>query len=143
MKKLLSVTLLPLCAFSLWTSPANGDVLIIKNRACPELKLSRDDLRGLYLGTPKFVDGNLIKPIDLASGNPARGLFIKKVLGTNEDLLNNQWLIKIFSGKGEPPETAASENEALNIIKDNRFAIGYVESRELDSTFEVMHRIST
>lgn len=132
-----------LIACSIYPHLSFADVLIVKNRANTELKLNKDEVRSLYLGTPTFSEGHPIKPIDQAVGSAARTTFVRKLLNTTEDYLNNQWLIKIFSGKGEPPEVFSSDAEVLQQVKQNKYAVGYVQEASMDNNVDILYRIET
>ncbi len=67
-----------------------------------------------------------ILPIDLDLRSPVRNDFTRAVHGKSVTAIHSFWQRMIF-GKGEvPPEEKSSEQEALDYIRANPGAIGYV-----------------
>ncbi len=100
---------------------------LVVNSANPVVSLSRKEAAALFLKKAKAWDhGDPAEPIDLPEGSAVREAFSLSVLNKTVTRVNAYWQVKIFSGKGVPPQQLTSEREVLEFVKARRGAIGYV-----------------
>lgn len=110
------------------THPASAtDILIITNQSSNVEKLSRNEIRQVFLG------GTLSRkyePVNLMVGDPVRTLFNTKILGLTEGRIQAYWAQLLFSGKNEqPPKEFNSTAEMMTYIMSNHNAIGYISTK--------------
>lgn len=75
--------------------------------------------------TASWEDGVAIRPVDLEPGSAVREKFSEAILGrTTDEVIARR---KGQSGQAPPPEVA-SEQEALDIVRQDRGAIAYVST---------------
>mgnify|MGYP001770312877 CR=1 FL=1 len=80
-------------------------------------------------------------PIDQAEGSPARPQFNERVRGKNEQQLRSYWSRMIFTGKGQPPRSVASQEDVLRMVAATPGAIGYVDSKAVTGKVKVLFQV--
>jgi hypothetical protein len=101
-------------------------------------ELTVDELAQIYLRRKQhWEDGELIVPLNLASGVPQRTQFSQRVLRQSEARLADYWNRRYFDGV-MPPATLASSVAVRRYVATDRRAIGYVPAAEVDATVRVI-----
>jgi len=90
------------------------------------VEVSLPELRAVYLGRQSQLFTQNVKPIDLASGSPARAGFSRSVLGRSESALERYWIEQALMGGGLPPRQLGEDRAVLEAVRSQRGAIGYV-----------------
>ncbi len=75
-----------------------------------------------------WPDGTLVKVFVLPDNHDLHSRFANEVLGLYPYQLRRVWDRQIFSGTGQAPITASSEQEILDRIAATPGAIGYTET---------------
>ena len=100
--------------------------------------LSLDQLAQVYLRRKQhWDDGELIVPLNLATGVPQRAQFSQRVLRQSEARLADYWNRRYFDGV-MPPATLASTAAVRRYVASDRRAIGYVLATEVDASVRVI-----
>jgi ABC-type phosphate transport system substrate-binding protein len=103
-------------AGSVIVHPSNGDAL-------DDAAISR-----IFLGKSKsFPGGEQAVPINMDEGAAVTEDFNTKVLSKSSSQLKAYWSKLVFTGKGTPPTTAASDAEMIKLISANPNMIGFIE----------------
>ena len=97
-------------------------VLIVANTADRDLKLTRIEVRNLFMGEASDLALNAIA---LPPDNLTRVLFNTKVVGLTESRIQAYWAQMRFSGRKQPPREFQSEAKALEYVLANEGAVGY------------------
>ena len=97
-------------------------VLVVANTAERDLKLTRLEVRNLFMGEASNLALNAIV---LTPDNLTRVLFNTKVIGLTEAHIQAYWAQMRFSGRKRPPREFPSEAEALQYVLANEGAVGY------------------
>lgn len=106
-------------------TPAGYKVVV--NSANAVSTLSRQTLSQIFLKkTTTWTNGDTVAPVDQATDAPSRRAFSKTILGRAPYEVAAYWNQMIFSGRGLPPPTKASDSEVLAFVRNNVNAIGYV-----------------
>jgi hypothetical protein len=113
-------------------SAFGADIYVI---AGPDVKLSAEDIRELYLGDKEFSGGVRLVPVD---NQAALSEFVVKALGMNPQRYNTLWVKKAFRDALNPPAVKASDFEVLEFVKRTRGAVGYVSSVPRDKEISVI-----
>jgi hypothetical protein len=122
-----------LLAASLGCGSALGaDIYVI---AGPDVKLSSDDVRELYLGDKEFSGEVRLVPVD---NQAALSEFVVKALGMNPQRYNILWVKKAFRDALNPPAVKTGDFEVLEFVKRTRGAVGYVSSVPRDKEVSVV-----
>jgi ABC-type phosphate transport system substrate-binding protein len=103
------------------------DYKVVVNSANTVSTLSRDSVSRIFLKkTTTWPNGQTVAPVDQATNAPSRIAFSKAILGRATNEVAAYWNQIIFSGRGLPPPTKATDSEVLAFVHDNPNAIGYV-----------------
>lgn len=101
-------------------------------------ELSVDELAQIYLRRKqRWEDGEIIVPLNLASGLPHRAQFSQRVLHQTEARLADYWNRRYFDGV-MPPATLASTAAVRRYVASDNRAIGYVPAAEVDASVRVV-----
>jgi len=118
---------------SLACAAARGaDIYVIAN---PQVKLSPEDVREIYLGDKEFSGDVRLAPVD---NQAALAGFVVKALGMNLQRYSTLWVKKAFRDALTPPAVKATDFEVLEFVKRTRGAVGYVSSVPRDKDVVVV-----
>jgi len=73
-------------------------------------------------------NGAIVLPVDLPADSPVRDAFSRRVLSKSVSSIKAYWQQQIFSGREIPPPEKTGEADALEFVRSNAAAIGYVSS---------------
>lgn len=119
--------------------PAAAEMAVIVNKDNPLTAISTTEIEMIYLGKKKlFEDGVAAVPVDLPAESPVRQEFFATVLGKDGESYRLYWVRMIFSGKGQPPVTLKSEEEAVRFVAGNKGGIAFVDSGGIASGVKVI-----
>ena len=97
-------------------------VLVVANTAERDLKLTRIEVRNLFMGEASNL---ALDAIALPPDNLTRVLFNTKVMGLAESRIQAYWAQMRFSGRKRPPREFEDEAAALRYVLANEGAVGY------------------
>src|SRR5512139_3141896 len=75
--------------------------------------------------TDKWPDGTAALPVDQAVSSRVRAAFSEAVHQRSAAAVDAFWQKQIFSGRGLPPVTQASDAQVLAFVRANPGAVGY------------------
>ena len=102
---------------------------VVVNAANPTSALSRDAIARLFLKkSNSWPGGKPAIPIDQPTSAEPRQAFTKGVLQQDTNDVVAYWNRVIFSGRGRPPLTKASDAEVIAYVRANPDAVGYVRA---------------
>ena len=118
---------------------ARADVVAVVSAKSPVAHLTRTEVADLFLGrSSHFPDGGHAVPIDQAEGTPARDEFYVTFTGKSAAQLKAYWSKIIFTGRGQPPRTAANDVEVRKVVAANPNAIAYLQRGAVDASVKVL-----
>jgi hypothetical protein len=103
-----------------WTSHA--DVYLIAN---PDMKLTADEAKEVFLGEKQLAGSVKIVPVDNAG---AQAEFLDKVFKMDSAKYKLLWAKKGFRDGLNAPAMKSSDVEVLGVVKSTPGALGYVTS---------------
>lgn len=108
------------------TAPVLAEDLFVISH--PEVLLTSEDIREIFLGEKQFTGSVKIVPVD---NNAAQGTFLSKVVKIDTARYNTTWAKKGFRDGLTQPVIKSGDAEVVNFVKSTPGAIGYVtiESR--------------
>src|SRR2546426_2769357 len=109
-----------------------ADIYVI---ASPDVRLSPEDVRELYLGDKEFSGEVRLVPVD---NQAALSEFVVRALGMNPQRYNTLWVKKAFRDALNPPAVETNDFEVLEFVKRTRGAVGYVSSVPRDKEIRVV-----
>lgn len=118
---LVAVILLPLLA-------AGGEVTFIGNPSLTVSKLSKKDVRNIFLGKKTTWDDNTKIVFVIQEDTPTHEAFLEKYLRKSPSQFKRYWKDKVFTGKGSLPQAFASEQNLIKFVSETKGALGYVSA---------------
>jgi ABC-type phosphate transport system substrate-binding protein len=105
----------------------------------PITTLSKSQVADIFLGRrTRFPDASSAVPIDQTEGSAARDEFYTRIADMSPAQVKAFWSKIIFTGRGQPPRTVASDTEAKKALVANPNAIGYIDQSLVDSSVRVV-----
>jgi ABC-type phosphate transport system substrate-binding protein len=118
------------------------ELVVIVNRANPTVELTHRQLVNLYMGrTQHYPNGTPALPVDQAPDSKARQFFYQTLVGKRVADVNAYWAKLLFTGRASPPRSLENAEMVLQVVRENRDVIGYIESKYLDDTVKVVRHI--
>ena len=134
MKKLIGAFLISAYA----SINAVADVVVVVHPS-NSATLSGKDVQRIFLGKEKkFSTGNESIPVNHAAGENLRTQFDEDVLGRSTAQISAYWSKLVFTGKGIPPKEVTSDQEVIDLIKQNQSVIGYIDSASVTADVKVV-----
>ncbi len=116
-----------------------ADVVVVVSSRSPVAVLTKNQVADIFLGkTVRFPDGSLAVPIDQKEGSPQRDEFYAAFTGKSPAQVKSHWTKIIFTGRGQPPMTAANSTEVRQLTAANPQAISYIERNAVDGSVRVL-----
>ncbi len=134
MKKHFVFGLAVMAAFALITGGAVNsavaeEIFVFTNKAVPDSSISQAELKNIFLGKKvRWADNQRIDCV-AQKDTSCHESFLQQYIQKNPFQFNNYWKKQIFTGKGQPPRTFASEQELIDYVSRTSGAIGYSCSR--------------
>lgn len=118
-----------------------ADIVVIVNPANQDA-ISKADVRRMYMGkTSQFPNGIKVKAVNYDAENTIRHAFDKALLKRDSAQIQALWAKLVFTGQGVPPNVLSSSQEALEFVKANPDAIGYVSEGEVSADVKVLFKL--
>jgi ABC-type phosphate transport system substrate-binding protein len=116
---------------------AVADVAVIVHPA-NNSAFDQSAIERLFLGkNSQFPDGSEAITLNISSGTAVDD-FNSAVLGRSTAQVKSYWSKQIFTGKGSPPKEVGSEASVLDLVANNKNAIGYVDAANVTSDVKVV-----
>jgi ABC-type phosphate transport system substrate-binding protein len=136
----LTLTIVTILALLFSASARADDIVVIVNKDNPNA-VDLAYVARIYTGaTMRWPDGSPVFALDQAEDSAARAQFASAVVGRSVPALRGIWSQNIFAGKGLPPKVASPDSEMKRLVAQNRHAIGYVLSSQVDDSVRVVGR---
>lgn len=100
-------------------------IIIIVNANGPLVHISASDIRDIYMGEIKFVQGIRILPIHYPEGH-VKDIFLSQVLGQSSKAYRLHWTKKVFQEGLTLPAIKSNPREIVELVETQPGAIGYV-----------------
>jgi len=132
MKTILATIALVLVTTLSFAGTSREVILVIVNKENAASRLTRDDLRPIYLTTKlQWPDGKHIAAYDFPDGDATRNGFNAAVLGLDPDRVARYWIDRKIRGGERPPPKLPTASAAIAAVTRNPGAVAYVLSTEL------------
>lgn len=120
-----------------------ADIAVVVNSENDLTSLDKRQVTDLFLGRyVAFPNGIAALPLDHPVDSNLREQFYKQLTGKTVPQINAYWAKLIFSGRATPPRVAGSANDVLDMIKNNKNAIAYIDSDKVDASVKTVLVIS-
>ncbi len=102
---------------------------IITNKSNPVNKLSKSEIRNIYLGnTITWKNNRKIQIVDYNSESELREDFSNSYLFLSPNKVSMIWLKVTLSGKVSPPKILYKVKDVIKFVSEYEDAIGYVDN---------------
>lgn len=115
---------------------AFADVIVIANRDVPEDTLSQKDVQEIFLGKKVQWSDHSRVHCAVVGDDQVHGKFLKLYVKLSKMDWKIYWKRMVFTGRGLPPETRASEAELIEYISRTKGSVGYISSEGMPEKSE-------
>lgn len=127
---------------TVFSAPALAETVVIVNPHKAVTELSREQVVDIYLGNKQHVsDSSTVIPIDLPADSRTRSDFYQKLVKKSVAQINAYRARLLFTGQTTPPMVLGSSKSVMKTVSENRDAIAYIDSEDLDSSVKVVFRL--
>ena len=133
---MITILLISLCSVSLCCA---SEILIIVNQNNEISLLEKEQIIDLYMGRyQNFPNGEAAFPIDQQPTSEIRKIFYRKLVNKSVVQMNAYWAKLLFTGRCSPPRVMSDSDAVKKAVQENKGAIGYINSTELDDSVKVI-----
>ena len=119
--------------------PAQAEIVVVVASNNPVGALTANEVNDLFLGrSNRFPNGQLASPIEQSEGSNAQLEFYQRILQRTPAQMKAHWSKLVFTGRGEPPPSVASDSAMIDALSADPGAVGYVDSSSLDDRVKVV-----
>lgn len=120
------------------SAQADEGVVVIAN--APLRGVDAEAIKRIYGGRMVELDGQPLRPVQLAAGQPLRRRFASAVLLQSDEDFIAYWTVRRYIGKGAPPRELSSSAEVIAHVQHTPGAIGYIDAADLKPGLHVLLR---
>lgn len=106
-------------------SAEGHNVKVVASPGFPVDTLTRNEIKEIFLGKKKHIDGQSINFIIFKSEFSQRS-FLRNYLSKTIDQYNLFWKRQVFTGRGTPPKIFVSSDEVISYVKNSSNTISFV-----------------
>lgn len=125
--KIFTAALLLLTSFCVISESRTESIVLVANTDNKNLTLEKWQARDLFMGNSGDI---ALEPVGLAPSLSLRTVFNTRVVGLTESRIQAYWAQMRFSGRNKPPKAFASEQEALNYVRQNKNTVTYISASQ-------------
>jgi len=129
------IFILIICSFSY-----AEEILIIGNKNIPIDRLTKREVKLIYLKKKFFIKNIQVVPVNLRLFNPLRKKFNKYVLNMDEEQLSIYWNEMYLKGI-DPPIVLSSQKAVVKFVSSVNGAIGYIYPKFLNKNVKVLLKV--
>ena len=101
--------------------------------------LSKKDIERLYLAKTKTCpEGHTCTPVNQDASSSTRESFEKKLVNKSPSQMKAYWSSLIFTGKAVPFKEAKSDQEVIDMVKNDLNIIGYIDAANVTDDVKVI-----
>lgn len=129
-----------LAAALLAATPTRADEGLVVIANAPLRGIDADVIKRIYTGRMIEIDGLVLRPINLAQGQPLRRRFLAGVLQQGDDDYVAYWTVRRYVGKGAPPRELPDAAQVIAAVRSTPGAIGYIDAADLRPGLNIVFR---
>ncbi len=124
---------------SLGAGTAAAEVVAVVSAGSAVTQLSRNQIADIFMGKlNRFPNGEPATPIDHPEGSAERDEFYERYAGRSAAQMKAHWAKIIFTGRGQPPATAAGGAAVKKRLAVDPNGIGYIDAKLVDASVRVI-----
>jgi ABC-type phosphate transport system substrate-binding protein len=117
-----------------------SDIVIICHPKSPIKTISKDELKKIFTGRIKSINGHRISPI-LFENNQVEDLFLKNFINMSSSQYKRHWAKMVFTGKAKKPKAYNNEKELISAIESNIYHITFLNKESFSKYDERVSQI--
>ncbi len=111
-----------------------GDYVVIVNPANGLSAIGKSELKRIFTGKMKQVDGKKAVPINMNYDTPTAQAFLPEVTGKDAGKYKKFWVEHVIKGKGTAPMIKPNSAAVKALVSQIPGAVGYVPAADVDAT---------
>ncbi|PCJ31169.1 MAG: hypothetical protein COA90_07075 [Gammaproteobacteria bacterium] len=116
-----------------------SDIVVVTNKDNPIKTLTKKQIIDIYMGRRStYPNGQPVIAIDQKTDGLTRKLFYKHLVNKTVSEINAYWARLLFSGRAMPPKTAENIASIVEMLKNNKSAIAYMNLDDLTDDIVVL-----
>jgi hypothetical protein len=116
------------------------EILILGDKNFPEDKLSKEEVRAIFLDKKHFLGGEKVLAMNYTFNHPLRLCLERTILEKSERSLERYWRKAYYNGK-RPPKVVTSVEMLFSYFENVHPTIGYVDANEtIDKGLKVLYK---
>ena len=101
-------------------------------------EITAEDVARMFLGKAgQFSDGKEVLPITQETATTTDA-FNTGLLNRSSSQVASYWAKQVFTGKGSAPKQVSDDAAVINLVKDNKNAISYVDASSVTGDVKVV-----
>lgn len=121
----------------IFCNSVSAELFVIVNKNNTVEAMTKNEVAGIYLGKYQaFQNGIFAIPIDQSTESNNRATFYFAITGRNLAYINAYWARNLLAGRSTPPKLVQNDTDVLNLVKQNKNAIGYIDSAMSEEQME-------
>lgn len=119
-----------------------GELVVIVHPNSGVKQLSKAEVINIFMGRQrKLPSGATALTVDLNKPSAEKKNFYAQLIGKELTEINSYWARLIFSGQGSPPRQAETAEEVLEIVENNKGAIGYLQRNQITPHVRIVYTL--
>jgi hypothetical protein len=119
------------------------DIVVVVNQRNSVNKLSRNDIIDIFMGRNRQLSSGVTAlPLDLPGSTAEKEHFYARLTGKSLGEINAYWARLIFTGRASPPTLVRSQEEAMQMVTENRSTLAYVNRSKVNSQVKVVFELN-
>ncbi len=119
----------------------NATTVVIVHTSNPDSSITKKLAKKIFMKKTTTTGSIEIIPVDQDEGSDIRNDFFIKAAKKNPDRMKKYWSKMIFSGRSRPPEIKIGDEAVIEWVRQNKDAIGYINSKSADKTVKVILKL--
>jgi len=117
------------------------EIAVITNAKSLNARVSKSQLKRLFLAKSDYIDGVRLKVIELSS-TEYKEAFYHHITNKNSVQLRSYWTRLIFTGKALPPKQFTSKQELFQQIEEKKDIVTYLPLKEIPADTHIIYSFS-
>lgn len=114
-------------------------IVVVMSTSSGVEALTREQVINIFFGRfRQLPNGETAVPVDQPMEQPLKSAFYRKLVNKDLAEIRAYWARLVFSGRTSPPEQAATEEEALQLLLERPGAVGYLWNGPLPPKLRVV-----
>lgn len=128
-----------LALFLISSYSSANEYAVISNKKISDI--SSTQIKAIFLKKTSYIDDIKVIPVNLGAKNSIRSSFEKRILKMHLSRLKSYWTKQHYLGR-RPPLSMKSPEMIKAFVKKVDGALGYIDSKNIDNSVNVLYKWS-